>query len=569
MLQIMHKNRKIILTISFLLVVFVCILVVKSTKEYVFADPASTSVTVDNSAPDFTQDPFEDPASTYVSPTNVGSSVTFKATATDPNEHQYYLAICKSDSVTAGNNNPPTCNGGAWCVSNATNSGVQASCSYNAQSGDNESEVWYAFVCDKVSGGGACSDSSQGIGDSGSPFKVNHRPAFTATNGNSADPGGTITFTSTASDSDTDGSSDTVKLVVCDTNSTGVILGSPSTCVGGNLYCESTYSANNPSCNYNVPSVMLAGSHNYRGFIFDNHGLGSGSNYITSSFSINNIAPIVSNISLNGGSNINLTENIRSNVVVTGTVTDSNSCQDISKFTTSLYRSGVTYSNCNTDDDDDYDSCYANVICSVVSSGNICEGVSDSSADYMCTISVEFYADPTDSDTQYSDENWLATIYAQDNGDLYDSLETNVGVEMNSLVALRLEPSSINYGNMAAGTNSGSTNQEVDIIATGNVGIDSEFSGTNMTYSSYVIPVSYQEYFNSSFSYQDPPDTVWSLSSTPTEREVNIPKTYWDLVRIDGVVTIYWGIKIPLSIGAGTYNGTNTITAVKGEVSDW
>jgi uncharacterized delta-60 repeat protein len=129
-------------------------------------------------APTFGAGP-SDGGSSSSSPTNVGANVAFTATATDDESHQYYLALCKTNAITAGNNAAPTCTGGSWAVSAATDSASQASVNYTALQGDAESNVWYGFVCDKNPNGlGACSSMSQGSGATGSPFNVNHAPAF-------------------------------------------------------------------------------------------------------------------------------------------------------------------------------------------------------------------------------------------------------------------------------------------------------------------------------------------------------------------------------------------------------
>ncbi|MBU0975258.1 hypothetical protein KJ918_00510, partial [Patescibacteria group bacterium] len=146
---------------------------VSSTSLIVYA---SNLGPVTNNSPSFTAGPVENPASTSTTPTDVGSDVTFEATGDDPEDDQYYLAVCTTNAVSAGDDVAPTCDVGTWCVSTATNDETQATCSYTALVGDAESNDWYAFVCDKVAGGGLCSASSQGSGDSGSPFKINHTP---------------------------------------------------------------------------------------------------------------------------------------------------------------------------------------------------------------------------------------------------------------------------------------------------------------------------------------------------------------------------------------------------------
>ncbi|MBI5467012.1 MAG: hypothetical protein HY975_02240 [Candidatus Kerfeldbacteria bacterium] len=143
-----------------------------------FALAVPKGVTIQNAAPAFTAGP-SDGGSDSTAPTNVGSNVTFTATATDSNNEQYYLAVCKSNSVTAGNNAAPTCPGGSWAISAATTSGVAITpITYTTLVGDASSNAWYAFACDKVVGGGSCSSMSQGASTTGSPFAVNHQPVI-------------------------------------------------------------------------------------------------------------------------------------------------------------------------------------------------------------------------------------------------------------------------------------------------------------------------------------------------------------------------------------------------------
>jgi hypothetical protein len=528
------------------------------SKKVLSSEDVSISATVD--VPSFSVDPYEDPASTSTSPTNVGVNVTFKATGTDPMSDQYYLAVCKTNTITAGNNAAPTCTGGAWCISNATNSGSEATCSHITLAGDNESENWYAFICDKVSGSGNCSASSQGSGDSGSPFKVNHQPSFSGVSDNGPkNPGQTVTFTSTASDSDVDGTSDTVKLVICKTSGT-----SGSDCDGGesDRYCQSSFTSFNPTCDYEVPVPTRDQSYTYYAYIFDNHDLIASSTH-SDSFNVNNVAPFVSNVTLNGGSDITLTENTTTNITLTATVTDNNSCQDISSVVGSLYRSGIGYSSCDESGKANNNNCYPVVSCSVVGSGNTCSGSNDVSADYTCTAAVQFHTDPTDASTLYPTENWLDTVKATDDNSASHSLEVSIGVELLSLTAMDVT-ASINYGALPAGTDTGSTNQTTVVTATGNVGLDEDLSGVIMTYGVYSIPVNNQHYALTAFTYGTG-DT--SLSATPTEAELNCKKTTVTLSK--ETKNTYWGIAIPSTGASGLYTGTNTITAVKGETTDW
>jgi len=527
------------------------------------ADSVATSVTVGNSAPSFTVDPAESPASSSTSPTDVGSSITFTATASDPNNESYYLIICKTNSVSPTNGGAPTCPGGSWCVSAATTSGSQASCSYTTQQSDSESNDWYAFVCDGNSSAASCSTASQGTGDSGSPFKVNHPPSFTAiSNDGPADPGATVTWTATASDGDLDGTADTVKLVVCKT--AGISAGD---CDGGasDRWCASALTSSNPSCSYSVPVPTADQAYNAYAYVVDNHNLGSsdttqGSN---SSYTVNNVAPVVSAVTINSGTDITLTEGTTTSVVLGATITDNNGCGDVSTATASAYRSGIGYAACDTSAEANDNNCYPVINCSVVASGNTCDGASDASADYECTVSMQYHADPTDLNTQYPTENWLDSVIATDDNGASHRAEVSTGVEVNSLVALDVT-GSISYGNLTVGQKNDPLDKTTTVTGTGNVGLDVELSGTDMSSGSDTIAVTQQKYaLAASTAYA----SGASLTTTATEVELNVAKTTDN--ASPATKTIWWGIEIPSNTPPGTYSGTNTVGAVKGETVDW
>jgi len=233
-----------------------------------------------NQAPSFTAGP-SDGSSSGTTPTNVGSNVSFTATATDTQSNSWQLVICKTNSVTPSSTSP-SCPGGLWCVDGTwRGSGVQSSCNYTAQAGDAESNVWYAFACDNNSSSPLCSATSQGSGDNGSPFNVNHAPSFTAVNDSPdpVSPSGTVTITTTASDSDTNTVADTVKLYICQAAD-----GTSSGCGAGGTWCSAALTSSNPTCNFTAPA--MGGIYNYYAYVYDSHNFASASNYISSTFSL-------------------------------------------------------------------------------------------------------------------------------------------------------------------------------------------------------------------------------------------------------------------------------------------
>jgi len=547
--------------------------------QQVKATDVGTSVTVGNTAPSFTVDPHEDPASYADSPTNAGDTVTFKATADDPNGEQWYLAVCKTDSVSPTDGGAPTCPGGAWCISSATADGSEASCSYTTSDSDSESNEWYAFACDGNTSDAKCSSVSQGSGNSGSPFKVNHRPSFTAFSDDSPkDPGETVSWTATASDSDTDGTADTVTLYVCKTSSfTG---GTSPSCDDGE-WCHSSASSSDPSCSYTLPVPFQDKDYEAYGFVVDNHGFTAstgGSQGTDSTLTVNNVAPSVSNIQLldtdeSGDLTLTVAEGETSGFKVKFTVTDNNSCQnatgdnEIVSAIINVYRSGIGQANCQASGDYDANNCYPdaytnwNPSCS--QDDGTCSGSNDSDADWTCTFSLQYHADPTVENSQYPDQNWLASVQVTDDDSASSSLtEGSTGNEMAMFLAYDVVESSIAYGNVSPGNVS--SQQETTVKAIGNVGLDEKLSGTDMTSDGNSIAVSQQEHsFTSGFSYGSGTD----LTTTATEYELNCPKT--TITDSPATKKTYWLLQVPSDTPAGTYSGTNTIEGVTGESDYW
>ncbi|RJR25542.1 hypothetical protein C4578_01385 [Candidatus Microgenomates bacterium] len=535
------------------------------------SETVSTSVTVGNSAPSFTVTPFETPESSGTSPTDVGEQVTFQARGSDSNGDSYYLAICKGTGITANNNSQPTCTAGAWCVSDPTASGEDATCSHTALQGDAESNDWVAYVCDH-NGASACSGLSTGSGDTGSPFKVNHPPILNTINNTvgvgGTDPGHTVTWTTNSStlDNDEDTVADTITLVICKT--AGL---SGTACDGGveDTYCSSSAVANNPSCSYQIPVGTADQSYSAYAYLFDNHGLGASANQETdSSYTVNNVAPVVSSVTVNGGSDITLTENTTTAVALTATITDNNGCSDLSSVIASLYRSDLGYSACDINAEDDDNNCYAEISCTEVVAGNTCVGGTDASVGYECTVNVQYHADPTTASTEYPDSTWKDTIKATDDDAVAHNLEVTTGVEMNTLIAFDVT-ASIGYGNLSVGQTNDMSSTTTIVTATGNVGLDQELSGTNMCTdypgcAGSTIAVGSQKWaLSSATGYGG----ATALTGIADEAELNCLKTTSS--GTPQTKSTYWGLLIPDGTPPGTFTGENTITAKLGETANW
>lgn len=264
---------------------------------------------------------------------------------------------------------------------------------------------------------------------------------------------------------------------------------------------------------------------------------------------VGNATPSVAAVEVNGSTAIVLTENTTTAVYATSTVTDSNGCSEITNVVADFYRSGVTASGCDTNGEDNNNSCYARVACTEVS--GTCSGGSDTSADYVCSFSLQYYADPTDSGT-YSAQTWEASVYAGD-GTATSTAGTDTE-EVNTLLSLNVT-SSIDYGTLSANTDTGATNETTTVTNTGNVDQDPELSGTNMTSGGNTIAVGQQEYSATSFTYGAGTD----LSTSPTGFDLSLSQPTSGTAPVAD--DVLWGIGIPSGQASGTYTGTNTFTA--------
>ncbi|GEM_PF-2306905 len=521
--------------------------------------------------------PCENPASTTTTPTNEGSAVTFIGTATDDNNDQWKLLICKTNGTTGTD-----CDGGAsdrWCVSSSfVNSGLQNTCAYTTLNGDIESNIWYAHACDST---GCSVVGHQGSGGSGSPFEVNHDSAFTVFSDNSPiNPDGVVTFSTTADDPDT---GDQITLYVCKTAS----FTAPSTCNGG-AWCNSSAVASDPSCQYDdADNILQDNTWGAYGYIVDDHGLvaSGGQQGVDSVMTISNVAPSITASSIDlrntGGETIlvpSVEQNWTTGFKVHFIVTDYNSCVNVSSTNeiasaiTNVYRSGITQSGCDIDGEDNNNNCYANAqvgnggSCYQNTSVDPCNGASDATVGWTCEFALQYHVDPTvATNTQYPDDTWLTSVKAtDDDSDPSTLVETDTGREMDKFSSYDLNTASVAYGSVAPDNESSNVTSTLE--ATGNVGLDAEYSGTDMTYStSTPILVSQQKYDLTGGKAWADMDYTLSVTSTP--QELNCPKTIVSLSP--KTKDTFFKLKVPAGQSPGDYTGTDTFLGVEGESAGW
>ncbi|MDD5527637.1 MAG: hypothetical protein PHO56_01520 [Patescibacteria group bacterium] len=534
------------------------------------ADTATTSVIVKNAPPAFSVSPTEVPTSTSTTPVNVGGSIGFQATGLDGEGDDYWLIICSTNSATSTQpGGLPTCGVTEFCLSNKASSSVSASCTYNNVTDPGaETQAWYAFVCDDHYGDPHCSLSGQGSGDGGSPFYVNHAPRLVHlyTSVDNQDPGVNFTFTASTSDSDVLGGTDHMNLYVCATT-TGWTAGGG--CGVGSTLCVGSSTLNTSiSCTYATGIPRMHGAYTYYGFVKDWHGLAaSQGNGTSSTYNVNNVAPTISNVTLNQGNNITLNIKNAPAVLVKASstsVTDNNGCTDLSSATSTIYIESAT-SGANCAADDSY--CYqiGTSYCSI----SKCSGPTSATAAVTCSTSMAFYAMPTDASSIASTSSWYAKIKVADAPGLKGEASYTVlnGVEVVSASALEVSELDIPYGTVQAGTNTGATNALTTIINFGNTPIDTEVSGTDMSKNSIgpeIIGIENQKHLKTAFNF-NAEGTVTS-SSTPDTVQTDVSRP---TSAVDVSNPIYWGIAVPFGTPSANFYGQNLFTVVLDKYDNW
>lgn len=256
--------------------------------------------------------------------------------------------------------------------------------------------------------------------------------------------------------------------------------------------------------------------------------------------------PSISNFLFNGGNNIALVEGTTTVIVATGTVTDFNGYQDIVAASSTYYRSSVSGGNYCAGDNN---NCYHVATTSCVFSD--CSG---NSCTVTCSAHLWYFADPTDAGSFFAADNWLALLDVWDTGGSHAT--TTDGRELLTLRALAVPPS-LNYGSIAVGGDTGASPTTTPVNNTGNTTLNLLLSGTNMTAGASVIPVDYEKYATSTFTYSSCAFcNQLSTSSTPYNIGVDKPTT-----TVGYFKDIFWGVGIPLGTAASTHSGMNTFLA--------
>jgi len=510
----------------------------------------TTGVTVGNVVPDNLSGTTD--GSSTSSPTSAGSNVTFTATGYDDNGDTWKLLICKTAGTTGTD-----CDGGAgdrWCVSaSAVASGNPNTCTYTTSDSNDYSNAWHAYACDAT----ACSATAD---TAASPFIVNHAPEFTDSSPDAAkDPGATVTITATAADDARD-TSGQVQLYVCkDDDFTG------SACGVAGEWAHGSLANSNPTAAFAVPAPD--GVYDYYPYIIDTWGMASdgAGQGVLDHFTVNNIAPVVSSVSLNGGSPITITANSSSNISATATISDSNGCtnllsgNEIASANAVFFQDNLTTEACGADEN----NCYIIASCSLGS-------CSSGSLTATCQATMWYNANPTDSGAYATNQTWNAdkwTAWVKGiDDDAAEDTETNSAqtIEVTTTTGLNVVEASIAYGNLDPGASStADNNDDTEVQSVGNAPINSkQYGSTVLTYLTNTIPNENQKLGLT--------DAVWASLTFTLKDNLGAAD------EVDLVITtvadphgsppsdiIYWGLHIPETQASGVYAGVNTFSAVE------
>ena len=590
----------------------------------VSADAVTTSVTVLNTPPQWTVDAKESVYDSATStPTNAGDVVTWAATATDGNNDNYWLLICKTGTTTPTPHvsSAPTCAGGPqdqWAVSNVSSSSVSVSAATTTKETfpfNNEKNDWFAYICDGNVTLPQCNALlKQGVGTSGpSPFFVDHPPVFTSlsSTGN-ANPGSTITWSTTATTTDLIRGGDTLRLYICKTNSF-TFSSTTASCPGG-AWATSTLTTINPSAVYTIPIPTQDQTLAAFVFLTNNFNLAATSTLQASSspYTVNNVAPTVtgSTITLQSISTTSPTLILAVPNATSGPfrvaniqVNDNNSCLNISSgneiasLAVNVYRSGIGSTSCPTAVTPfgyNANNCYPSVSpltnFSCTQDAGSCTGANDSNATFTCTFSLWYNADPTDVGSQFPSQNWVASVVATDDNGATSTLAESTGGSkvLTSFLAFAVTETSIAFGGLQPGQQNDPLSTTTTLKALGNVGVDESLYGSTMCTNwsalgggtnpdacdtigvdaTKQIPVLNQKAGTSSVAYASTLAYALSGSTTPVSVGIHVLKT--TATSTPQSKLTYWAIKIPSAITlAGSYSGQDTITAVTSAAANW
>ncbi len=301
-----------------------------------------------------------------------------------------------------------------------------------------------------------------------------------------------------------------------------------------------------------APAIVVLGAVVFGVFLVTQTIFGATSTNLTSQVIVGISTPSITGVTVNNGSAITLTANATTTVNVDATITDSNGCSEITGGTTTvlLYRSGVGSSTCLTSSN--------NLNCYILNAFTASSTCSSGSQNTTTTFGVYYFAQATDASSSYNGQTWTATVLFRTPDNTTGTGDANPGQTLNTLLALNVTTSSINYGTLGANTNTGSTDQVATSTNAGNSSTSLQlYALSTLTSGSNSIATGSQGFSTSTFSY---PGTSTALTGSAVLVNgflLTSPTTTSNVSQ-----ATFWGLQVPNNQPTGTYTGTNVFQAL-------
>ncbi len=280
---------------------------------------------------------------------------------------------------------------------------------------------------------------------------------------------------------------------------------------------------------------------------------------VSSSVVVTATAPTMGTVTVNGGNNITLSPGGTVTVPVTAQVNDYNGCADFSSGTTTvaLWYSVAGSSTCiSGGTPGNENTCYV----AAAFTTSTCSG---SIANTTTTFNMQYFAKATDASSSVPSSNWRATVIFKAPSGSTTSADSASGTtpDVLTLLAFNLSTSTINYGNVGAGGNTASLDPTVNVQNYGNSTDGSYLYGTamlNAASSTLSMPTSSQLYATSTFNAGSAGTPLSDVATTQISGFSLTAPTTISIVSS----SVYWGLSVPGGTPTGTYNATNTFSAL-------
>jgi hypothetical protein len=551
----------------------------------------TTTTEIGNEPPIFTVNATD--ASNGTTPTNVGATTTWTATATDPNSDSYWLAICKTAAVTPGAAGiAPTCTGGEWAISagkvlSTTASPASNTATRTALIGDAQSNEWYAYACDDNVSNPLCSLIS-GAGVDPTPFKVNHAPIINSvTSGNAfATPstvtpgngtGGQVFFRLVVTDTDNDTAQDSITYYIC-SSSAWTVAGCGATTFGTGTVANPFAGPNADNNSNTLIPIPTAHETNIPYYIFvkDSHELRDDAIFANSqSVTVTDVAPTVGTYTVN---DISPTAGGSVTTAFSVLVSDNNGDNDIVTVNGFIYDDNaidLTAGECTSAEKNCYSrpACTFSNVSTPATLGGSLWNTTPQSGDVQLTATCDAITTWYNINPTSLGADWRAHVNAIDSApNTTIGADSGTQISVASLSAVAVAETSIAYNATTAGGDSTVRAESNTTLANaGNIEIDVGIRGTSMARSGggfADIPVGAQKWSaNAGYSsYETGGQALLALESVPGVAAQGCSNR--DMaVRSDRTIgssdyVLRWMIRIPPTQASGVYTGTNTFTSV-------